>query len=74
MELKLDIPFKQLLELVRQLPPSQKKKLQKELVAEVPQTINNSLKEFLLTGPVFSEEQIKTIEDTRKSINEWRIK
>ncbi|WP_205945014.1 hypothetical protein [Pedobacter psychrodurus] len=32
------------------------------------------LSDILLNGPVFSEEQILKIEETRKSINEWRIK
>lgn len=30
--------------------------------------------DLLLKGPVFSEEQIKGIEEARKSINEWRTK
>lgn len=32
------------------------------------------LSNILLSGPVFSNDQIKTIEETRKSINEWRTK
>lgn len=30
------------------------------------------LSDILLSGPVFTEEQIKDIKETRKSINEWR--
>ncbi len=30
--------------------------------------------DILLKGPVFSDEQIQKIEETRKSINEWRTK
>jgi len=30
--------------------------------------------DMLLKGPVFSDTQIQTIEETRKSINEWRTK
>ncbi|MGN8055555.1 hypothetical protein ACTJKN_04725 [Pedobacter sp. 22163] len=30
--------------------------------------------DILLNGPVFSEAQIEKIEETRKSINEWRTK
>ena len=32
------------------------------------------LSDILLNGPVFSEAQIQKIEETRKSINEWRTK
>ncbi|WP_316832171.1 DUF2281 domain-containing protein [Pedobacter aquatilis] len=30
--------------------------------------------EFLLKGPVFSDAQIQKIDETRKSINEWRTR
>lgn len=30
--------------------------------------------DILLKGPVFSDAQIQKIEETRKSINEWRTK
>ena len=74
MELKVNIPFNQLLHLVKQLNPAQKQKLQKELVTDTPAKESRSFKEFLLAGPVFSEEQIEVIESTRQSINEWRKK
>jgi|GEM_PF-854025 len=35
---------------------------------------NSKFSDLLLNGPVFSEEQIKEISETRKSINEWRTK
>ncbi|TKB99359.1 DUF2281 domain-containing protein [Pedobacter cryotolerans] len=35
---------------------------------------NFKISDILLTGPVFSEEQVQKIEQTRKSINEWRTK
>jgi len=38
------------------------------------QSKNTSLRKLLLNGPVFTGKQIKTIEDTHKSINEWRTK
>lgn len=74
MEVKVNIPFKQLLVFVRQLSPDQKQKLKKELENEEAKTRNASLKELLLNGPVFTSKQIKAIENTRKSINEWRTK
>jgi len=37
-----------------------------------PEPKKSRLRELLLNGPVFSDEQIKTIEENRKSINQWR--
>lgn len=75
MEVRVHIPFQQLVEIVRQLPPTQKAKLQKVLDQEVKPTPKSSrLTEMLLNAPVFTEKQIKTIEENRKSINQWRKK
>lgn len=41
-------------------------------VEEPAENYNSKFSELLLSGPVFTEEQIKNIEHTRKSINEWR--
>ena len=75
MEVRVHIPFEELVSIVRQLSPSEKAKLQQELTNEAKPAIKNSrLTEMLLNGPVFTDEQIKTIEETRKSINQWRTK
>ncbi|MVN20490.1 hypothetical protein [Mucilaginibacter arboris] len=75
MEVKVQIPFDELVAIVRQLSSTQKAKLQKELTQEVePVAKKSRLTELLLNGPVFTEDQIKTIEETRKSINQWRTK
>ena len=75
MEVKVHIPFQELVTIARQLSPSQKARLQKELAKEAKPTAKKSqLTQLLLTGPVFSDEQIQTIVETRKSINEWRTK
>ncbi len=75
MEMKGQIPFHQLLSLVRNLPTSQKAKLRKELDAEL--TIPKENDEFikmLLNGPVFSKVEIQIIDENRKSISAWRTK
>ena len=75
MEIKLDIPFRQLLTVVKRLTPSQKAKLRQELTEE--ETAKEDKTEFiemLMNGPVYSEKDIQTIEDNRKSIAKWRIK
>lgn len=75
MEVRVQIPFQQLVDIVRQLPPTQKAKLQKVLDQEAKPTSKNSrLTEMLLNGPVFTDKQIRTIEENRKSINQWRKK
>ena len=74
MEMKIDIPFNQLRSVVAQLTPSQKQRLRKELDAVTSSSKNGSLKALLLQGPMFSEEQVQMVEDTRKSINKWRTK
>ncbi len=72
--MKINIPFSQLLGLIRQLTPVQKQKLKKELENEHNVSSGNSLKQILVNGPVFTEEQIKNIEDAHKSVNKWRMK
>jgi len=73
MEVKVQIPFEELVAVIRQLSPAQKADLQKELAQQViPTTKKSRLTELLLNGPVFTDEQIETIEETRKSINQWR--
>lgn len=75
MELRVHIPFEELVSIIRQLSPMEKAKLQKELNKETkPMSKNSRLTELLLNGPVFTDEQIKTIQETRKSINQWRTK
>ena len=75
MEVKVQIPFQELVAIVRQLSPVQKARLQKELIGETEVTPRKSrLTELLLKGPVFTNEQIQTIKETRKSINQWRTK
>ncbi len=75
MEMKVQIPFQQLLTVVRSLTPTQKERLKQEL------TDKDSLKadkatyiDMLLNGPVFTEDEIKVIEENTKSISKWRTK
>ncbi len=75
MEFEINILFNKFLQLVHHLTPIQKQKLQQALNNEPNDPLpNNDLKTFLLNGPVFSSMQLKTIKQTRKSINQWRTK
>lgn len=72
--MKVNMPFNQLLVLIKKLSPNEKQKIKKELEADELKPKGNSFKELLLSGPVFTATQIKAIENTHKSINEWRQK
>ena len=74
--MKVQIPFQQLLTLVRNLSPKQKAQLRKELSEEKPQVEpeKDEFIDFLIKGPVCSKKDIAIIEENRKSIAEWRTK
>jgi hypothetical protein len=75
MEVKVQIPFQQLLKAVQSLTPSEKSRLRQELSEETLVRDNKAeFIEMLLSGPVYSEKEIKTIEETRESIAKWRNK
>ncbi len=75
MELKVQIPFQQLLIAVKTLTSSQKARLKQELEAEkIGKNDKASFIEMLLNGPVFTEKDIQTIEENRKSIAKWQTK
>ncbi len=75
MEVKLDIPFEQLLRVIRQLSPAQRKKIKAELdSALASKAAGRSLQELLLDGPVFSKDQLDRMAETRKALDQWRGK
>jgi hypothetical protein len=75
MALKAEIPFKQILTVVKSLTPTQKEQL-KAVLSETKTTPEkkSDLTELLLSGPVFSKKQIDIIKQNRKSIKQWRTK
>jgi hypothetical protein len=73
MEIKVQVPFQQLLDIVKSLPPAQKAKLRQERDEEKPTNKNqDDFMDYLLNGPVYTEEEIQVIEENRKSIAAWR--
>ena len=74
MEVKLQIPFQQLLNLVKKLSPKEKAQLKKKLEKSPSEKKDDDFINFLMQGPVYSEKEIATIEENRKSITEWRKK
>ena len=75
MAVKAQIPFEQILTVVKTLTPAQKIKLREELSAK-PQKAKkvSGLTELLLNGPVFTKKQLTQIEENGKSIAAWRTK
>lgn len=67
-----NISFDELISLIRGLSDTQRAQLKAEINRMENGTTSNSLEEFLLSAPTFSEDQIKTIEETRKAIDQWR--
>ena len=73
MEMIVQVPFQQLLTLIKNLTPSEKETIRKELSDnDLQQKKNDDFIEFLLNGPVYSDEEIAVIEENRKSIAAWR--
>lgn len=75
MQIQVDIGFDDLIRLVKRLPKDQLLKFKKELEKQANNDIQTQdLESFLMSAPTFSAEQLETIEQTRKAINEWRKK
>lgn len=72
MHTQKDIQFDHLMKLIRSLSDVQRRQLKAELDRLEVTSTDNSLEAFLLSAPTFSENQIKTIEETRKAIDQWR--
>ena len=72
----IKLGVEELIKLVKQLPDHEFTKLKHELERKSidKKKSKNDLKEFLLSAPVFSKEQIQSIKDTRSAINKWRKK
>lgn len=75
MELQVDIGFEQLVKLIKNMPEKQWLKLKQEVDEKlVKEKDREDYKKLLLNGPTFSDKQLEILNDTRKSINEWREK
>ncbi len=75
MEIKAQLPFQALLDLIKTLSPSEKKKLKQELdnPATTPAPKDDFIA-YLMNGPVYTEDEIRQIEENHKSITAWRTK
>lgn len=76
MELKLNLEYSDILELIKQLPENQLVKLKSELESQIQKSENgvssNSLQELLLQGPTMSDEEYEEFLNNRKHFSKWR--
>jgi hypothetical protein len=76
MELTLNLEYRQVLDIVRQLPANQIEKIKKELTESFIQTKAKSeiskIKKFILSGPVMSDSQYQVFKQQREHFNLWR--
>lgn len=73
MEIKVQVPFQQLLDIVKSLPSAQKAKLRQELDEKKSDSKNqDDFIDYLLNGPVYTDKEIQVIEETTKSLATWR--
>jgi len=75
MQVQVDIGFEQLVNLAKQLPATQWKKLKTEVEKEAEHVdVTSDLEQFLLSAPTFNKKQLDEIAKTRKAISQWRTK
>ena len=76
MELKLNIGYQELIELIKQLPANQIRKLKADLASIVTdndmEKDRSDFQEFLLEGPVMEDDQYQDFLFNRKYFNTWR--
>ncbi|MCO6491215.1 MAG: hypothetical protein J5I98_22555 [Phaeodactylibacter sp.] len=76
MELKLNIGYQELIELIKQLPFNQIRQLKADLALMVTENDMekeiSDFQEFLLEGPVMEEDQYQDFLSSRKYFNAWR--
>jgi hypothetical protein len=73
MQVKMDMTFEQLVDVVKKLPAAQLKKLKAVIENEAEkQQSNTDFAALLRNGPTATKEQIKTIENNRKLLLKWR--
>ena len=75
MQVQVDIEFEQLVRIVKTLPSGKLRRLKAEIEKNTRTKKEKvDLKSLLLNGPIATSKQLETIENNRKSINQWRIK
>lgn len=78
MELRLNISYPELLDIIQSLPPEELRKLVQDikgiLSTENSKYSNESFQHFLIDGPTMSEEDYEQFLNRRNWLNKWRHK
>jgi len=78
MQLSADIPYEQLIDIIRQLPANQLEKLKVDLENTVAinkvENEKTDFQNFILKGPVMTNLQYAAFKENRKAFNQWRSK
>ena len=78
MQLNVEIEFNELLNIIRQLPSFQieqiKTEVNKKPIISKQIVEKSEFQEFLLSGPVMSDEQYHGYLENRQQFNKWRSK
>lgn len=76
MELKINIGYNEILELIKQLPKTQVLQLKTDIETQIIQPKKVEMTDFqklLLQGPVMNDGQYEEYLENRKYINKWRV-
>jgi hypothetical protein len=78
MQLTVDIKYEQLIEIIKHLPANQlariKSDLENTVFANGAESCKSEFQEFLLRGPIMSDDQYSIFKENRKAFNQWRSK
>ena len=74
MQVQVEIPFDQLLKIVKSLPSGQLQQLKAEIENKTKGRKSLDLEAMLLDGPTATKKQLDVIAKNRKEINQWRTK
>ncbi len=75
MEVQVNLDFRQLLKIVRNLPSDELQQLKAEIERNnIDAKSKIDLEYLLLNGPTATQKQLDTILNNRKAVNQWRTK
>jgi hypothetical protein len=74
MQLRIDISWDHLIQIVQQLPQARKQQLLKRLQKELdqPELALNPMQELLRQAPTWDEETVARVEEVHEELNQYR--
>jgi len=75
MQLTVDLNIEQLIQILKNLPADQKRRIKAELLdteTRKNQIEKSEFQNFLLKGPIMSDSQYQQFKENRKRMNQWR--